>query len=189
MSPPDPRQPRDGSLEINGEGALLSRRLEVPSFGEGTSYRVASYLETRRYPEVELTGFANGLTMRARRKRRWWALLPNEFDYATDFELRGLEPGVVRAESVVRIHGLTAGAWSGFAWRLELVELHRVLLGAAPFPEVWERLRKARRKGARRKLASLSAASDVPDELWSYLRKMERRPASSALPGAEPKTF
>lgn len=185
----DRRQPLDGSLERDGTGALLTRRLTVPGFGDGASFRVARYLESRRCPGVELSGFGETLTLRASRRRRWWALLPTEFDYAADFELRGLERGVVRAETAVRVGGVAPGDWNGFAWRLELVELHRVLLGAPPFPEVWERLRKLRRRGARRTVAALSAARDVTDELWTYLYEMECRPTSSALPGAQPETF
>ncbi len=111
--------------------------------------RAASYLRSRGFKDATVSRGAGGLAV-AGGRGSW---LGNLFSYdMTKLRARvwlsADDRGLVTAELEVEIGGQQITHWNMAVWRLELVELGRILSGKGRIDDVWERFNQEGRRAS-----------------------------------------
>jgi len=137
----------------------LCRRYQISNWNESTARTVVNYLKTRRFANAEVLASSPGPVV-AGTRGTWLGNL-------TSFDMTKLRasirftpdgPGVVAVRLEVSTTAQEITEWNAAVWRLELVEVRRVLSGRALLGDLWPRFnRDARRAALRWALTGRSA--------------------------------
>jgi hypothetical protein len=144
---------------------LIARDLDVPAWDESVARAAATYLRSRGFKNADVSP---GPTVTGTRGS--WIGNFTSFDMTrlrARVRLAPRLPGVIAVELDVNTFGQQITDWNRAVWRLEIVELHRVLRGRDPLGDLWGRFHKDARAAARRWAVSFAIAGQRLSEDWN----------------------
>ena len=158
----------------------MSRELRLPTWDKSTAQVAATYLSSRGFRNPQMLA---GPVIRGTRGS-WLGNL-------TSFDMTKLKATVSISPSAsgalvdldVNTRGQLITEWNVAVWRLELVELQRVLRGAGHIGEVWSRFNRAARSGAARWVMTLATGGrDLADTWEQEIAGLETTEFGTAAP-------
>jgi hypothetical protein len=127
----------------------FQRQLVLPCWDVRVSRIALEYVRSRGFSDAEVLPGGRGPIITG--KRGSWLGNLTSFDMKklrAKIRLVGEATGEVRVELAVCTFGQQITQWNRAVWRLELIELRRVLLGLGPIDDVWSRFDRDSRSAA-----------------------------------------
>lgn len=124
----------------------LERQFALAAWDDDAASTVVEYLRSRGFANVEVSS-VDGAPLVLARRGSWWGNLTS-FDMTkvrAEIRVGGAEAGTVGVELEVQTFAQEITQWNAAVWRLELVELQRVLCGRGRLGDVWSRFNRDRK--------------------------------------------
>jgi hypothetical protein len=160
----------------------LQRQFLLSQWNESTAATTVAYLSSRRFADAHLITEAGSDPIVAGSRGSWLGNFTS-FDMTklrAKIRIAGKATGSVRVDLEVNTFGQQITQWNSTIWRLELIELHRVLRGLGRIDDIWSRFDRDYRSAAIRwTFTAMMGGQRLSKEWEAQLLELEEAFASA----------
>jgi hypothetical protein len=150
----------------------IVRQLKLPIWDYNTAQVVIAYLQIRRFLDAQVSSELIVIGSRGN-----WIGNLTSFDMTkliTKVKISSCTVGTIVVELDVNTFGQQITEWNAAVWRLEMVELHRVICGLSHIDNVWKRFGRDSRLSYVKWAFTLMICGQSLPEIWeSEISRLE----------------